>query len=726
MITQTITASGRQVNRRSTRAGSRAHAYPLMALLILAFMGVSHRAHGADPLATDDPFLWLEDLASPRALEWVASENTKTLEVLEQDPRYPGLYAQALAIAEAKDRLPQPQMLAGAVYNLWQDADHVRGIWRQTSVADYIQESPAWHTVLDVDALAQAEGANWFFAHANCRRPQQTRCLVSLSDGGEDAVSVREFDLASGTFVPHGFELSRGKQTIAWVNADKLLVAREWGADTLTASGYPFVVKALKRGQALADAHEIFRGAPTDVAVHPVSLVDGEGRSLQLLVRAVTFFESEIYLVAGDSVRRLALPAKSSVEEFVAGRLLVQLNESWSINGAVYSAGSLVSLELSALQHDPVHLRPTSVYVPGPTESLGEIAATRNRLVITSYESVRGRVAVYAPRSRGAWSKTAIAVPDFVSVEVAATDTRTNQALVQVQGYLTPSSMWLLDSEAATMSPAKQLPAKFDASHEVVEQFYATSLDGTRVPYFVVHRADMAADSSNPTILYAYGGFQVSETPIYSTTMGKLWLERGGAFVVANIRGGGEFGPSWHEAGLKTNRQRIYDDFAAVATDLIARHITSPRRLGIQGGSNGGLLMGVEFTQHPELFSAVDIQVPLLDMLHFEQIAAGPSWVGEYGSVSNPRERDFLAQISPYNNLKAGVHYPEPLVWTTTKDDRVGPQHARKFAAKLNSMGLPYFFYEVTEGGHGSGANLKERAHTGALEMTYFTRQLMD
>ena len=276
MITQTITASGRQVNRRSTRAGSRAHAYPLMALLILAFMGVSQRAHGADPLATDDPFLWLEDLASPRALEWVASENTKTLEVLEQDPRYPGLYAQALAIAEAKDRLPQPQMLAGAVYNLWQDADHVRGIWRQTSVADYIQESPAWHTVLDVDALAQAEGANWFFAHANCRRPQQTRCLVSLSDGGEDAVSVREFDLASGTFVPHGFELSRGKQTIAWVNADKLLVAREWGADTLTASGYPFVVKALKRGQALADAHEIFRGALTDVAVHPVSLVDGD------------------------------------------------------------------------------------------------------------------------------------------------------------------------------------------------------------------------------------------------------------------------------------------------------------------------------------------------------------------------------------------------------------------------------------------------------------------
>jgi len=702
------------------------HAYLLVVLVSLVVMSVSYRAHGADASVTADPFVWLEELASPRALEWVATENTKTLEVLEKDPRYPGLYAQALAIAEAKDRLPQPQILAGAVYNLWQDAEHVRGIWRQTSVADYAHENPTWRTVLDVDALAAAEGANWFFAHADCRKPQQTRCLVSLSDGGEDAVSVREFDLTTGAFVPHGFELGRGKQTIAWVNADNLLVARDWGADTLTASGYPFVVKSLKRGQSLEDAHEIFRGAPTDVAVHPVSLVDGEGRSLQLLVRAVTFFESEIYLVAGDSVRRLALPAKSSVEEFVAGRLLVQLNESWSVNGAVYSAGSLVSLELSALQHDPAHLRPTSVYVPGLTESLGEIAATRNRLVITSYESVRGRVAVYAPRGRGAWTKTAIAVPDFVSVEVAATDNRTDQAFLKVQGYLTPSSMWLLDSGAATMSPAKQLPAKFDASHEVVEQFYATSLDGTRVPYFVVHRADMVFDSSNPTILYAYGGFQVSETPIYSAAIGKLWLERGGAFVVANIRGGGEFGPSWHEAGLKTNRQRIYDDFAAVATDLIARNITSPRRLGIQGGSNGGLLMGVEFTQHPELFNAVDIQVPLLDMLRFEQIAAGPSWVGEYGSVANPLERDFLARISPYNNLKADVHYPEPLIWTTTKDDRVGPQHARKFAAKLSAMGLPYFFYEVTEGGHGSGANLKERAHTGALEMTYFTRQLMD
>jgi prolyl oligopeptidase len=351
--------------------------------------------------------------------------------------------------------------------------------------------------------------------------------------------------------------------------------------------------------------------------------------------------------------------------------------------------------------------------------------ATRDRLVVTINQNVRGRVFVFSPAAGGAWTRKQIQLPDNVTTSAADANRRGGEALINVTGFLTPTSVWLADAQAPSAATVKSLAAKFDASRDTVEQLEATSKDGTKIPYFVVRAKTLKRDGSSPTILYAYGGFEVSMTPSYSDMTGKLWLERGGVYVLANIRGGGEFGPAWHEAGLKTHRQVIYDDFAAVAQDLIARKITSPRRLGIMGGSNGGLLMGVEFTQHPELWRAVDIQVPLLDMLRYEQIDAGTSWVGEYGSVANPDERAFLASISPYQNLKSGVKYPEPFIWTTTKDDRVGPQHARKFAAKMSAMGLPYLFYEVTEGGHGSGANLKERAHTSALEFTYFARQLM-
>jgi prolyl oligopeptidase len=386
----------------------------------------------------------------------------------------------------------------------------------------------------------------------------------------------------------------------------------------------------------------------------------------------------------------------------------------------------LLSLDLAKATADPRHLHPTLVYMPGPRESLAEVGATRRHLVVTLYENVKGRARIFTPVADGGWTGQKLDLPDNASIALVDADLRSDEAFLNVTGFLMPTSLWLVDSADRSVAKVKQLPPQFESSTSVVEQFEATSKDGTKIPYFVVHPAAMQLDGRNPTILNAYGGFQVSRTPNYSANIGKLWLERGGTFVLANIRGGGEFGPAWHEAGLKTQRQRIYDDFAAVAQDLIERKITSPEHLGIQGGSNGGLLMGVEFTQHPELWNAVDIQVPLLDMLRFEKIAAGASWVGEYGSVANPQERAFLAAISPYNNLKPGVRYPEPLIWTTTKDDRVGPQHARKFAAKLAAMNIPYLFYEETEGGHGAGANLREKAHTVALEMTYFSRKLMN
>ncbi len=702
-------------------------AVPVAALLLLALLAAGIAAAAPPvPAGTDDPFLWLEDVDGTRAMDWVRGENAKTAGVLERDARFAERYAQALAIAESKDRLPTPVFIGGSVYSFWQDADHVRGIWRRTSLAEFGKATPAWQTVLDLDAVASEEHANWFWHGAKCLRPDERRCLVELSAGGEDASTLREFDLASGSFVAGGFSLPKSKQDAAWAGPDEIYLARDWGPGSMTASGYPFIVKRLRRGQPLDAARELWRGQPSDVGVELMTLTDGEGHSVSVVVRAVTTFEYEFRLVGPAGVMRLALPAKAEIKDLVAGRLLARIDEDWAVGGTSLPKGALISLDLAATVRDPEHPKPMLVWAPGPRESLDDVAATRARLVVTSYENVRGRAAIFSPLPGGGWARAALNLPDMSSVDIATADRGSDHVLLSVRGFLAPTTLWLGDAAAGTVEKSRELPAQFDASRHTVEQYWVASKDGTQIPYFVVRPKDARLDGRNPTILNAYGGFQISETPVYSGTLGKLWLEGGGTAVLANIRGGGEFGPAWHDAGLKTHRQRIYDDFAAVAQDLIRRGITSPRHLGIKGGSNGGLLMGVEFNQHPELWNAVEIAVPLLDMLRYEQIAAGASWVGEYGSVAVPEERAFLATISPYQNLKAGVHYPPPFVWTTTRDDRVGPQHARKFAARLAALGIPYYYYEVIEGGHAAGANLKEKSRTAALEMTYFTRQLAD
>lgn len=702
--------------------------YLVRSMAVLALTGSLAVSGIAQSAAAPDPYLWLEDVHGARAMAWVQAENAKSLAVLQSDHRYAGLYADALKIAQAKDRIPTPAFLAGNVYNFWQDAEHVRGVWRYTTPADYAKPAPLWKTALDLDALAKSENANWVWHGADCQWPSERRCLIQLSDGGEDADTVREFDLTTRQFVAAGFTLPRGKQRVAWEDADTLLVAREWAPGDLTTSGYPFIIKRVKRGQPLTNAVEIFRGSASDggYGVRPIAFHDGQGHDAIVIARPLTTFTAEYYLLTPAGPRKLDVPPKVAPVGMVAGRLLFTLAENWSVDGARFSQGSLVAVDLTAAMADPADLKPNLIYAPGNRESLGEVAATRSHLLVTMYENVKGRAFVYDPVAQGRWSKRQLALPDNASISIVDADAHGERAFLEVTSFLEPSMLWLIDASSGALATVKALPAQFDASSDVVDQNEATSQDGTQIPYFIVHPRDMALDASNPTVLYAYGGFQISETPRYSGVLGKLWLERGGVYVLANIRGGGEFGPAWHEAGLTTHRQRIYDDFASVAKDLIARKVTSPQHLGIQGGSNGGLLMGVEFTQHPELWKAVDIQVPLLDMLRFEHIAAGSSWVGEYGSVTIPEQRAFLASISPYNNVRAGVTYPEPFIWTTTKDDRVGPQHARKFAAKLSALGIPYLFYEVTEGGHGAGANLIERAHTTALEMTYFYRQLVD
>ncbi len=683
-------------------------------------------AHAA-PIPADK-YQWLEDVSGERSMAWVRSENERSAKILEADPRFASLAASALKVLESPDRLPSPDLHEGLVYNSWQDAHHVRGILRRTTLSDYLTPTPKWHTVLDYDALAKADNQSWVQHGLTCLYPYDRLCLVSLSAGGEDADTLREFDLKTGAFVPNGFNLPRSKQNVDWLDQDTLLVARDWGAGSMTKSGYPFIVKLLKRGQPLDSAKEIYRGTENDVSVRIQTLHDAQGHTATILSRGLDFFNSELSLLTPTGPVQLALPGKSDIEGLLHGHLIVSLNEAWTPEGhtTTFAQGAVVSLDLAAVTKDPQHLKPTTIFTPTPTEFVQEVGVTRNHLLLVTLENVQGRAYTYSRAADGSWSPHKLTVPDNQTVGIVSTDTVNDQFFLGVTSFLTPSSLLLGDAATQSLKEAKSTPPQFDASKDIVEQLFATSKDGTRVPYFVVHRKNIVYDGSNPTLISAYGGFQVSRTPTYSGTTGKLWLERGGVYVLANIRGGGEFGPAWHEAGLKTHRQRIYDDFTAVSQDLITRKITSPRRLGIVGGSNGGLLMGVQMTQHPELYNAIVIQVPLLDMLRFEHIAAGASWVGEYGSVSNPDERTFLASISPYHQLKPDAHYPEPLIFTTTKDDRVGPVHARKFAARLEELHKPFFYQEIIEGGHGAGADLKQTANTFATQFTYLTRKLMD
>jgi prolyl oligopeptidase len=677
-----------------------------------------------------DKYTWLEDIYGEKQLAWVKAEDARTAAVLEKDAHFAPLEAEALKVLESPERLPIPELRNGMVYNTWRDAEHVRGIVRRTTLKDYLTAEPKWETVLDYDALSKEDKQSWVGRGLNCLRPADEFCLVGLSAGGEDADTLREMSLRTGKFVEGGFALPRGKQTVAWEDKDTLLVARDWGPGTMSEAGYAITIREWKRGEPLESAREVFRGSTKDNGYgdDPHVFIDGQGHHAAIVERNLSTFAHENYLLLPGGAKKLALPLKASVDGLLHGQLLVTLNEDWTPDGQTksFAQGSVVSLELNAATEDPVHLKPTVVFAPTEEEFEQQFATTKNHLILTTLEHVQGRAYVYTLGNDGQWTRKRLPVEDNRTIHLAAASRTDDRFFVGLEGFLTPPSLWLGDAEGGSLRAAKSQKPQFDASGEVVEQLEATSKDGTKIPYFLVHRKDLRYDGSNPTLLTAYGGFQLARTPDYSAVTGKLWLEHGGVFVLANIRGGGEFGPAWHEAGLKTHRQRIYDDFYAVAEDLVARKITSTRRLGIIGGSNGGLLMGVEFTQHPEMWTAVVIQVPLLDMLGFEHLSAGASWVGEYGSVSVPEERAFLASISPYNQLKPDVHYPEPLIFTTTKDDRVGPVHARKFAARMEEFHEPFFYDEITEGGHGAGADNKQEARTRAEYFTYLTMKLMD
>ena len=672
-------------------------------------MGAIPAAAQQASLERPDNYTWLEDIHGERQMTWVKAENARTAAVLEKDRHFAPLEAAALKVLESPDRLPNPQFRNGVVYNTWRDAEHVRGILRRTTLKDYLTAVPKWETVLDYDALSKADKQSWVEKGVTCLHPEDELCLVELSAGGEDAQTLREMDLKTGKFVEGGFVLPRGKQTVAWADKDTLLIARDWGSGTMSEAGYPITIRRWRRGQPLESTEEVFHGDTKDNGYgdNPRVFIDGQDHRALLVERNLSTFAHESYLLLRGGAKKLALPLKASVDGMLDGQLLVTLDEDWKPEGQTnkIAQGSVIALDLASVEKDPVRLEPAVVFAPTAQEFEQWFVTTKNHMILGTLEHVQQRAYVYTVGSDGNWMRKRLPVPDNLTIDPATASRTDDRFFLGMEGFLTPPSLWLGDAGDGSFALAKSQKPQFDASTDVVEQFEAISNDGTRVPYFVAYRKDMRYDGSNPTLLTAYGGFQIANTPSYSPVNGKLWLERGGVYVLANIRGGGEFGPAWHEAGLKTHRQRIYDDFYAVAEDLVTRK---------------------EFTQHPEMWNAVVIQVPLLDMLGFEHLSAGASWVGEYGSVSVPEERAFLASISPYNQLKPDVNYPEPLIFTTTKDDRVGPVHARKFAARLEEFHKPFFYDEITEGGHGAGADKKQEARTDAEYFTYLMMKLMD
>lgn len=684
-------------------------------------------AMAAQPAGGDDPYIWLETLNGPKVDAWVEAENAKTAAALEADPRFKKAYDDAFAVMSAKDRIPGVDFTGGRLINFWQDATHEKGILRTTTLDSYRTATPDWRTVIDFDALSKADGKSWVFKGISCLAPEDRWCLVSLSEGGKDAVEVREFDMAEGKFVSGGFTLPDGRNFVEWIDKDHWLVVRDWGDKAITKSNYPYVMKRVTRGEPLSAAKEVYRATADDTALFPVVLRDSSGKvHAELAARWVTTFRTDYYRLGAGEPQRIDLPPKSSLLGTIGGRVLVQVDDAWSRNGQQFAANSILSFDLDDWKKTPNSAVPTLVWAAGPKQSLDGAGLTKDRLIVTYLDNVRGRATIFTPAAGGSWTSAPIDLPANATLGLSSTDNDSALAFVTVTDFLTPSSLYLVDAATAAVTKVKTSPARFDASKHEIEQLSATSKDGTAIPYFLVRPKSMQYDGSTPTLLNGYGGFQVPQLPAYSSTLGKLWLERGNAFVVANIRGGGEFGPAWHEAGKGATKQKTWDDFIAVAEDLVKRKITSPRRLGVVGGSQGGLLVGTAITQRPDLFNAAIIQVPLFDMLRYHLIGNGQSWADEYGDPTKPDQLPWLQAYSPYQKLSKAQARIYPFIETSAADDRVTPFHGRKAAARLAELGVPYYYYENREGGHAAAANIPEKARLLAFEYIYAVRRLED
>jgi len=666
-----------------------------------------------------DPYLWLEDVTGPAALDWARERNAETLGELSGSARFAELRTEIRQVLDADDRIPYVGRRAGYLYNFWQDAAHPRGLWRRTTLAEYRRDQPDWDVLLDVDALATGEDENWVWKGATMLRPGgYRRALVQLSRGGADASVVREFDVAQRGFVADGFTVPEAKTDVGWIDADRIYVGTDFGPGSLTTSGYPRLVKEWRRGTPLSEAAVVYEGKPDDVGVHAFH-DPADGFERDFVVRNVEFFRSEWYLRTGGDLVQLAVPPDAVVGVHREW-LLIQTRSPWAVDGTSYPAGALLAARFDEFLAGRQEL--TTLFEPDAHTALSYHAWTRGYLILNMLHDVRSQLTVLTPPGER-WQRAALAgVPEYTQTDVVDTDPYDSDEYMLVSsGFIQPDTL-RYGQVGGGLEVLKQAPAFFDATGLAVRQFFATSADGTAVPYFVVGPEHPAGPG--PTLLTGYGGFEISLTPSYSGVIGRAWLARGGTYVVANLRGGGEYGPQWHLSAIKENRHLVYEDFAAVAADLVTRGITTRAQLGIEGGSNGGLLMGVMLTRYPELFGAIVSQVPLLDMRRYNELLAGASWMAEYGDPREPAEWDYLRPFSPYQNAAAGRPYPPVLFITSTRDDRVHPGHARKMVARLREQGHDVGYYENIEGGHGAAADNEQRALKWALVFEFLWERL--
>ncbi len=673
----------------------------------------------------DDPYLWLEEVNGDSALEWVRTHNDATMEEFQSDSNFLRFQNEALAILNSKDRIPFGTYTGGYVYNFWQDDVHVKGILRRTTLNEYMNEDPPWEVLLDIDKLNAAEGKSWVFKGAECLPPENSRCMIALSSGGQDAVYYREYDFNEKSFVKDGFYVSEAKTSLAWYDYNTLVVGTDFGPGSLTASGYPRILKLWKRGTPLAEANTLLEGESSDVSVYGQVHFRPEG-NLFLLGRSVSFWQSMKWLV-DEKLKKVELPfpGDATISSPFKGFLIVHLHSDW----LDIPEGAILAVKISDLQSNDLKSKIKVLYEPDATSTVTDVSATKDYIIVSILENVRGKALYFTlPDSLGTpeWTHGELSLPEMGSIQIRSADAFSNTVMIAFEDFITPPQLYLFTDPKATPRQIKSMPEMFDARNLNTTQLTATSEDGTVIPYFLVATKDLSMNGANPTLLYGYGGFRATEIPHYSGVLGKLWLENGGVYALANIRGGGEFGPKWHKAALLENRQKAFDDFIAVAEDLIKRKITSPRHLGIMGGSNGGLLMGVAFTQKPDLFNAVVCQVPLLDMLRYTKLPPGASWIGEYGDPDSADMRTYIEKYSPYQNLKSGTKYPQVLFVTSTRDDRVHPGHARKMAAKMEQMGSKIYYHEETTGGHGAATDNIQRAKRQALEYVYLMKMLTE
>ena len=678
--------------------------------------------------AEDDPYLWLEDVLGERALAWVRERNAHSEAVLRARPGFEDRQRLLREVLDSREQIPYVQRRGAWFYNLWRDAKNPRGLWRRATLAEYRRTEPAWETVIDLDALAAAEGENWVFAGAQTLQPEHRLCLVSLSRGGADACVVREFDTVARRFVDGGFFVPEAKSQLAWIDADTVYIGSDFGPGALTDSGYPRVIKRWRRGQPLSRAVTVFEGQAQDVMAY-VSVDPTPGFERTVFGRRLDFYTDRLQLLQDGQLLSIDKPADATFS-FWRDRVLIELRSDWPVAGHTWPRGSLLVGDAVAYLRGERDF--TALFGPTATRALDGWSTTRSAVLVNVLDDVASRLEEWTPGTApGSWQRRAVQAPHPGHLSAGALheptlpdDPLAEAYFLNTVDFLQPDALLLGRTGSDERELLKARPSFFDATGLRVEQHFAGSADGTRVPYFVLWPRGAQADGTNPTLLNAYGGFEISKTPFYSGGIGRVWLSEGGVYVVANIRGGGEFGPAWHQAALREHKQKSYDDLAAVAQDLIACGITNPQHLAIQGGSNGGLLVGAVMLQRPELFKAVVCQVPLLDMKRFHKLLAGASWMAEYGNPDEPADWAFLSRYSPYQNVKAGVRLPTVLFTTSTRDDRVHPGHARKMAARMLQQGHALLYWENLEGGHGGAADNAQRAHMQALEFSFLWQQL--